>query len=255
MKTLKLVTFITLLFTFMAVVRCSDNKNTTPAPTLADLTGVVNYPSTSGTATPAVNATVTLLTPASTVLVTMTDNTGKFSFLNLEGGSYSLSSSYYAVPTNTGGRLDGLNFETAADVPVTVASADLPQNLDLVNTGQTGTSIEAIDINYAWDNGTSAYVNATLWKYDGTHSPIAFDFPYRGQEAEFVGAFAQLSKHFDSTEIVELTTVAAFRGLMNRFMDSLAIELEGPELQARGGKAGASPADLHAYIEKLVAMG
>ena len=68
-------------------------------------------------------------------------------------------------------------------------------------------------------------------------------------------AFAQLSKHFDSTEIVELTTVAAFRGLMNRFMDSLAIELEGPELQARGGKAGASPADLHAYIEKLVAMG
>ena len=194
MKTLKLVTFITLLFTFMAVVRCSDNKSTTPAPTLADLTGVVNYPSTSGTATPAVNATVTLLTPASTVLVTMTDNTGKFSFLNLEGGSYSLSSSYYAVPTNTGGRLDGLNFETAADVPVTVASADLAQNLDLVNTGQTGTSIEAIDINYAWDNGTSAYVNATLWKYDGTHSPIAFDFPYRGQEAEFVGAFAQLSK-------------------------------------------------------------
>ena len=68
-------------------------------------------------------------------------------------------------------------------------------------------------------------------------------------------AFAQLSEHFDSTEIVELTTVAAFRGLMNRFMDSLAIEHEGPELQARGGKAGASPADLHAYIEKLVAMG
>ena len=43
--------------------------------------------------------------------------------------------------------------------------------------------------------------------------------------------FATLSRHFDSTEIVELTTVAAFRGLMNRFMDSLQIELEGPELQ------------------------
>lgn len=65
-------------------------------------------------------------------------------------------------------------------------------------------------------------------------------------------AFAQLSKHFDNTEIVELTTVAAFRGLMNRFMDSLQIELEGPELQARGGRAGASREDLHAYIEKLV---
>ena len=64
-------------------------------------------------------------------------------------------------------------------------------------------------------------------------------------------AFVQLSKHFDNTEIVELTTVAAFRGLMNRFMDSLQIELEGPELQARGGRAGASREDLHAYVEKL----
>ena len=65
-------------------------------------------------------------------------------------------------------------------------------------------------------------------------------------------AFAQLARHFDSAEIVELTTVAAFRGLMNRFMDSLQIELEGPELQARGGRAAATPEDLHAYIEKLV---
>ena len=66
--------------------------------------------------------------------------------------------------------------------------------------------------------------------------------------------FAQLSKHFDSTEIVELTTVAAFRGLMNRFMDSLQIELEGPELQAKGGRATATREDLHAYIEELVKL-
>lgn len=65
-------------------------------------------------------------------------------------------------------------------------------------------------------------------------------------------AYAQLARHFDNAEIVELTTVAAFRGLMNRFMDSLHIELEGPELQARGGRATASREDLHAYIEKLV---
>lgn len=67
-------------------------------------------------------------------------------------------------------------------------------------------------------------------------------------------AFKQLSKFFDSSEIVELTTVAAFRGLMNRFMDSLQIELEGPELQARGGRAGASREDLHAYVEKLAKL-
>ena len=67
-------------------------------------------------------------------------------------------------------------------------------------------------------------------------------------------AFAELAKHFDHTEIVELTMVAAFRGLMNRFMDSLHIELEGPELQARGGRAAASREDLHAYIAKLVSL-
>ena len=52
---------------------------------------------------------------------------------------------------------------------------------------------------------------------------------------------AVLQKFFDSTEIAELTTVAAFRGLMNRFMDSLHIELEGPELQARGGEPRRPP--------------
>ena len=67
-------------------------------------------------------------------------------------------------------------------------------------------------------------------------------------------AFTELSRYFDGTEIVELTTVAAFRGLMNRFMDSLAIELEGPEMQARGGRAAASREDLHAYIEKLAGL-
>jgi alkylhydroperoxidase family enzyme len=64
--------------------------------------------------------------------------------------------------------------------------------------------------------------------------------------------FKTLSKYFDAQEIVELTTVAAFRGLMNRFMDSLQIELEGPEVQARGGRAVASAEDLHAYLEKII---
>ena len=67
-------------------------------------------------------------------------------------------------------------------------------------------------------------------------------------------AFSRLAAHFDSTEIVELTTVAAFRGLMNRFMDSLQIELEGPELQARGGRSVASLEDLHAYVHNLAKL-
>lgn len=64
--------------------------------------------------------------------------------------------------------------------------------------------------------------------------------------------FETLSRYFDATEIVELTTVAAFRGLMNRFMDSLQIELEPQDVQAMGGKAAASREHLHAYLERIV---
>jgi hypothetical protein len=41
---------------------------------------------------------------------------------------------------------------------------------------------------------------------------------------------------------------------MNRFMDSLHIELEGPELQARGGRSEASREDLHIYLETLLKL-
>ena len=41
---------------------------------------------------------------------------------------------------------------------------------------------------------------------------------------------------------------------MNRFMDSLQIELEGPELQARGGRSVASLEDLHAYVHNLAKL-
>ncbi len=64
-------------------------------------------------------------------------------------------------------------------------------------------------------------------------------------------AYEELSKHFDSAEIVELTMVACFRGLMNRFMDSLQIELEGEEVQAKGGRASAKPEDLQAYVQRM----
>jgi len=193
MKKLRIISSIALILLLLIGTRCSDTK-TTPAPSLSKLTGTVTYPNTSGVATPAVGATVTLLTPASGVLVTLTDIAGKYTFLNLENGAYSLSSSFYAVPTNTGGRLDGLNFATESDAAVTMSSAELTKDLSLVNTGQSGSSVEAIAIDYQWSTGTSAYVNTGAYTFDGTHSPITFTFPYRGNEADFIGAFAQLSK-------------------------------------------------------------
>tara|TARA_A100001037_G_scaffold57562_1_gene49709 strand:+ start:3458 stop:3742 length:285 start_codon:yes stop_codon:yes gene_type:complete len=67
-------------------------------------------------------------------------------------------------------------------------------------------------------------------------------------------AYEELSKHFDSAEIVELTMVACFRGLMNRFMDSLQIELEDEEVQSRGGIANAKGEDLQLYVKKMAEL-
>ncbi len=191
MKTLRLVSLITLVFTFLAVVRCSDSKTTTV--TLGTLSGTVTYTNAAGTSTAAPAAFVTLLSGASTVIQVVADNTGKYSIANLPAGSYTLNSSFYAEPTNTGGRLNGLNFATASDVAVTMGSSNLTQDLTLVNKGQSGTDLDAVNIDFDW-NGT-AYANAVgALTYDQTHSPIGFEFSYRGKEADFFGGFSQLKK-------------------------------------------------------------
>lgn len=188
MKTLRLVSLITLVFTFLTVVRCSDSKSD-PAP-LGTLSGTAIYPNSSGTNVAAPGANVTLV-GTSQVLVAVTDATGKYTFPNLAAGNYTLHSSFYTQPTNTGGRLDGLNFATAADVAVTMGSANITQDLEMVTVGQTGADFDVLDINYAW-TGT-AYANTGAFLHDATHSPINFEFAYRGKEADFTGTFSQLN--------------------------------------------------------------
>jgi polyisoprenoid-binding protein YceI len=191
MKTLRLFSLMTLVLVLLSVVRCSDSKS--DPVTLGTLSGTAFYPNSAGTNVAAPGAYITLLSGASTVQVVVADNTGKFTFPELAAGEYALSGSYYVEPTHTGGRLTGLNFTTAADVAVTMTSADQTVDLDLVTEGQSGVDLDVIDINYAW-NGSSAFVQTGAWTYDATHSPINFEFAYRGKEADFNGTFSQLNK-------------------------------------------------------------
>ncbi|MBL7851108.1 MAG: YceI family protein [Cyclobacteriaceae bacterium] len=191
MKALRIVSLLTLVFVFLSVVRCSDSKS--DPVTLGTLSGTAFYPNSAGTNVAAPGAYITLLSGASTVQVVVADATGKFTFPELAAGEYALSGTYYAKPSHTGGRLDGLNFSTASDVTVTMTSADQAVDLNLVTVGQAGADLDIIDINYAW-NGTSAFANTGAWTYDATHSPINFEFAYRGKEADFTGTFSQLNK-------------------------------------------------------------
>ena len=190
MKALRLVSLITLVLVFLSVVRCSEDKS--DPVTLGTLTGTAFYPNSAGTNVAAPGAYITLLSGSSTVQVVVADATGKFSFPELAAGEYSLSGTFYTEPTNTGGRLTGLNFSTAADVAVTMTSADQTVDLDLATAGQAGADFDVIDLNYAWTG--SAFAQTGTWTYDATHSPVNFEFAYRGKEADFTGTFAQLNK-------------------------------------------------------------
>ena len=185
MKTFKLITLMGMLLSLLVVVRCGDDTETA---SLSTLSGTVKYPNTAGVQTIAPKAVVVLLGTSGTI-TTLTDEDGTFTFPNLGEGEYDLSASFYVEPANA--RLNGLNFATEADVAVIVGSDDLTQDLTLVNTGQ-GAEIVAMDANLAWTG--SAYTQTGTWTYDQTHSPVAFEFAYRQDGADFIGAFSQLNK-------------------------------------------------------------
>ncbi len=192
MKTLKLISALLLLSALLIVsVRCSNND---PAPTptpLLVVSGNVTYTNAAGTSANAPGAVVSLISSTET-LTAVTDANGKYHFSNVLTGSYTLTSTYFTDNKNISGRLDGLTFNTFEPVAVEVAAADVVKDLTLTSAGQTG--IEILDANYVWDTPTSKYVNTGSWLFDGAHSPINFEFPYRDNDADFNGGFSQLSK-------------------------------------------------------------
>lgn len=188
MKKLKLFSILLMLFFMLGiVVQCSEDD---PVP-LSSITGTVTYPNGAGTQVAAEGAVVTLFSTTPVVnMQTTTDANGKYTFSQLGAATYTLSAYYDTDNKNATARLDNLRFTVAA-TDVEVTSQSVTQDLALVSSGQTG--IQAIDINFGWNNGTSSYVNSGTWAYDRTHSPLSFEFPYRNNVAEFGGAFSQLA--------------------------------------------------------------
>lgn len=189
MKKLQLISSITLILLFVTFTKCSEDDATPVA--LSSISGKVTYTNAAGTASNANGAIVMLQDDASGSFTTVADNTGNYSFDNLEAGVYNLSSKYYSANQNVSARLDGLNF-AIADVSVTLEATDVSKDLALTSSGQSGTGIEALSAAYSW-NG-SAYANTGTWTFDNAHSPLIFEFAYRGEEADFSGSFGQTSK-------------------------------------------------------------
>ncbi|MBK5277446.1 MAG: YceI family protein, partial [Bacteroidia bacterium] len=135
---------------------------------------------------------------------TVADANGAYSFSGLSANSYFVNAVYKTDNKNLTGRLSGLTFTTAEGAVVTVTDVDATQDLALVSAGQSGSTIEALAANYAW-NGT-AFANTGAWTFDAAHSPLQFEFSYRGEQAEFSGGLAQTNKFVVSFDPANLAT-------------------------------------------------
>ncbi|MBI1766958.1 MAG: YceI family protein [Bacteroidetes bacterium] len=214
MKRFKVILSLTALFTILFVVRCS--KSSDPAPKLVSISGKVTYTDLTGAAANASGAVVYLAKSATTTTTydqsTIAGADGSYNFSNLSAGAYYLNSVYQTDNKNLSARLDGLKFTTASGYLVTAASTDLTQDMSLVSVGQTAT--EAIQVSYQWDpnSGTAgAFTNTGAWVFDNIHSPVQFQFPYRGAEADFKGSFiqtAQFTLNFDASNLASSSIVA-----------------------------------------------
>jgi polyisoprenoid-binding protein YceI len=201
MKSFKLILSFTLLFMFLFVVRCSKKDDPAPAAvTLSTISGKVAFTDLNGATANGAGAVVYLAKSAAATTTydqsTIANADGVYTFSNLIDAGYYLNAVYKTDNKNTSGRLDGVTFTTASGYLVTVASANVAQDMALVSIGQTGT--EVVQSAYAWDptanTGAGGYTNTGAWVYDNAHSPVQFQFPYRGQEADFKGSFMQTSK-------------------------------------------------------------
>jgi polyisoprenoid-binding protein YceI len=209
MKTIKLIPILTLVFTMLFVISCSDNE--TPAP-LVKLTGKVTYTDPSGQTANAAGAVVYLATGTAATTTyeqsTIADANGAYTFSNLPANSYYINSVFKTDNKNLAARLTGMTFTSAEGAIVVIAAVDATQDLTLTSIGQSGSTIEALTLNYTW-TGTAFANNPTTagtWQLDALHSPVQFEFPYRGNEAEFSGGFSQINKFVVNFDPANLAT-------------------------------------------------
>lgn len=191
MKTIRsLSILLTLFFVLGLVVQCSDD----PSPVdLSTISGTVTYPDGNGAPVVAPGAVVTLFSTSPVAnMQTIADADGKYSFSNLVAATYTLAAYYDTENTNSAGRFSGLRF-AIAPTDVAITNLDVTQDLALTSEGQEGITL-AMDINYAWNEGTSAYVETGSWDWEETRAPVQFEFRYRDATADFLGSFSQFNK-------------------------------------------------------------
>lgn len=215
MKKYNLSLGLTLLFLLVFVVRCSKTNDATP---LVSISGTVTFTDMNGQTANAAGALV-YIAKSATATTTYDQNTiagadGSYSFSNLAPGDYYLNCIYDSDNKNASARIEGVRFTTASGYQLKLGSTKATQDMTLVSTGST-LAAQNVQVSYQWDptanSGAGNYTNTGAWTFDNIHSPVQFNFPYQGQEAQFAGSFVQTKSfqfNFNSANLGSSSIVA-----------------------------------------------
>lgn len=215
MKKYNLSLGLSLLFVFLFVVRCSKTNDAAP---LVSISGTVTYTDMNGQTANAAGAVV-YIAKSATATTTYDQSTiagadGSYSFANLAAGDYYINCIYDSDNKNASARIEGVRFTTASGYQVKLGSTKATQDVALVSTGSS-LAAQSIQVSYQWDptanSGAGNYTNTGTYSFDNIHSPTQFNFPYQGQEAQFVGSFVQtysLQLNFNSANLAGSSIVA-----------------------------------------------
>jgi polyisoprenoid-binding protein YceI len=203
--------FIAMIGLSLMFAQCKKDETTT---TYSKLSGTISLSAD----VPADGAIVSLSTTpnaANVVAKTVSDETGAYSFMGLENGTYYLNATF--EPSNNN------NLKAAGSVILTGKEVELALAGDL---------IKDITMEGMVSGGTTNFSLAD-WVLDITHSTIGFEFPYDAENAVFSGHFSRAG--FDALEFDETNPSAT---TIKAWVDVTSVETGAPSLPGGHGRDG-----------------
>ena len=209
-KTLYII--VALMSVSLLVMQCGDEESGT---SVSKITGDVML---DGAA--AGGAIITLSdapNAANVIATTISDSMGAYSFMGVENGTYYLNARFDPNNTNNLMKSASAVILTGSEVEVAV-DGDVEKDVDIVGMASTGTGTIST-------NGGSVL--------DGTHSAIAFEFPYDGVNAVFKGHFATVG-----VDAIEFSEADPSTMSVKAWVDLTSVETGAPSGFCGHGRDG-----------------
>lgn len=204
------ILLIGVIFTFS---KCSSDDD--GGTSYFTLMGTINQPD--GTAANGAIVYISSMPNAASVISkTVTDQSGGYSLMGLEKGTYYLSATF--DPANTNNLKSANAVILSSKEMVVTLEGDLTKNITMEGY------VSGSDVTFSLDNG---------WSYDNTHSTFAFEFPYDEENAVFNGIFSRAG--FD---VLDFDAANPENTMIKAWVDVVSVETGAPSGVCGHGRDG-----------------